>query len=226
MIGRRRQGERSNSGEAVKAEARVVSSVQRSLGIARRIAELREHPVGAGTPLTEPVLVFYGKWRQELRVFDQDPNQLGVARWSRDKTAKLDGYGIYSTDDEVPLAVINWRTPGWLRRTGDYSVSDSEGIEIATVSAPSTYTSALAIMVGAEKIGYLKPRPAGSKKLYHPVEDDEGREVARITYIMSRHWCVADIEPSLAGPLRTVAVAASIIDMARAANSSSGGGAV
>ena len=92
MIGRRQQGERSNPSKAAKAEAKVVNTVQRSL----RIAKVREHPVGAGTLLSEPVLVFYGTWRHELRVFDQDPNQLGVARWSRDKTTKLDGYGIHS----------------------------------------------------------------------------------------------------------------------------------
>ena len=213
MIGRRRQGEPPNPSKLAKREAKVVDDVRRSL----RLARVREHPIGGATLLTEPVLVFHGKHRQDLRVFDQDSKQLGVARWSQDKMARLEGYGMYGVDDEVPLVAINWRTRGWLPGRGDCSVSDSEGIEIATV-ARLTSTELTPIMVGAERIGYLKP--PGWKP--GRVEDNKGRKVARIH---DHPPCyVAEIEPSLAGPLRTVAVVASIICLEKAAKSSGGGG--
>jgi len=221
VIGRRRQSEPLNSSnaaakaeaKAAKREARIVNQVQLSL----RVAKVPEHPVGGGTLLTEPILVFHGKPRHDLCVFDHDSNQIGVARWSPDKPAKLYGYGIYAADDEVPLVAINWRTRGWLPGRGDCSVSDSEGIEIATV-ARLTSTELTPIMVGAERIGYLKP--PGWKP--GRVEDNKGRKVARIH---DHPPCyVAEIEPSLAGPLRTVAVVASIICLEKAAKSSGGGG--
>ncbi|HYB27974.1 MAG TPA: hypothetical protein VEF89_15255 [Solirubrobacteraceae bacterium] len=138
--------------------------------------KVNEHSVGGGTLLTEPVLVFHGKQGRDLRVFDQDAKRLGVARWFRDKGAKREGYGIYGMDDEVPLVALNWRTPGWLSGRGEYRVSNSEGIEIATLSARETgytarYPSPRPIMVGAKRIGYLKPS-TGRKPAY--VEDNEG----------------------------------------------------
>jgi len=181
----------------------MLGPVQRSL----RVAKVHKHPGGGGTLLTEPVLVFYGKHRQDLRVLDQDSKQLGVARWFRDKAARLEGYEIYGADDEVPLVALNWRIPGWFGR-GEYRVSNSEGIEIATLSARETgYTARYGpIMVGAKRIGYLKPA-TGRKPAY--VEDNEGREVARI--LGSTSCYVTEIEPSLAGPLRAIAVVANII---------------
>jgi hypothetical protein len=87
MIGQRRQRDPPNPSKLAMREAKVVDSVQRSL----RIARVREHPIGGGTLLTEPVLVLYGKHRQDLRVFDRDSKELGVARWRSEKAAGFDG---------------------------------------------------------------------------------------------------------------------------------------
>ena len=62
-------------------------------------------------------------------------------------------------------------------------------------------------MVGGKRIGYLSP----SGLRWGHVNDNEGREVARIKDIGWARCYVADIEPSLAGPLRAVTVVASII---------------
>jgi hypothetical protein len=223
MIGRRRQSDPSNPSKADKADAKSAkreAAVGRIVERSLRDAKVQEHSAGGGTLLTEPILVFV-KWPrdQELRVFDQNCQQLGVARWSRDKAAKVERYGIYAMDDEAPLVAITWRTPNWLfeRAAADCRVSDSEGIEIATVPARWASGLVLPIMVGAERIGRLKPE--GWKKPGR-VEDSEGREVARIH---SSLCDVVEIEPSLAGPLRTVAVFATII-MGIAGKSSGGGG--
>lgn len=214
MIGRRRHSEPSNPRKAAKAEAKAA---EREAAVALRVqlslSRANEYPVGGGTLLTEPVLVFDGKQRRDLRVFDQDAKQLGVARWCKDKGAKREGYAIYGTDDEVPLVAINWQTPDWLSLSGrrEYRVSYSEGVEIASLSARETdhrvrYPKPRPIMVGAVRIGYLKPSP-GRKPSY--VEDNEGQEVART---LLRTPCdVTEIEPSLAGPLRAIAVVSIII---------------
>ncbi|MBV8991838.1 MAG: hypothetical protein JO372_25040 [Solirubrobacterales bacterium] len=200
MIGRRRQGGPPNPSKLAKREAKVVDTVRRSV----RAARVREHPTGGGTLLTEPVLVFFRE-DQDLRVFDQAANQLGVARSFWDKEAKLAGYGIYGMGDEVPTVAINWRTPVSGHR--DYTVLDSERVIAALSPQRIRFTSGLAIMAGRERIGYLSPW--GSR--WGHVNDDEGREVARIKDIGWARCDVADIEPSLAGPLRGVAVVASII---------------
>lgn len=214
MIGWRRRGEASNQRKLAIREATIVRGVQSSL----KRAAVREQTIGGGTLLTEPVLVFHGKHRHDLRVFDQHSNQLRVARWSPDKAAKLSGYGIYSADDEVPLVAVNWPAPGWFSGSGDYTITDSERIEIATLS-PMRFsdTSALAIMAGAERIGYLSP--AGRSKPGY-IKDSESREVARLKHMGPSLCCVADIAPSLAGPLRTVAVVASILCIQRVAKES------
>jgi len=237
VIGRRRQGEPPNPSKLAKREAKVVDTVQRSL----RTARVREHAIGGGTLLTEPVLVFHGKHRQDLRVFDRDSKELGVARWFSEKVAsrrrqgeppnpsklakreaKVDGYRIYGADDEVPLVVIQWSS-GRLSDSRSYTVLDSERVIAALSPQRIRFTSGLAIMVGGERIGYLSP----SGLRWGHVNDNEGREVARIKDIGWARCYVADIEPSLAGPLRAVAVAASIIcvqELARQGSSFAGGG--
>jgi hypothetical protein len=215
MISRRRQDEPSNPSKLAKREAKTRDTLQRSL----RMAQVREHPLGGGTLLTEPLLVFHGKHRQDLRVFGRDSKELGVARWSPDKAAKLNGYGIYSAGDEVPLVIINWQAPGWLRGSGNYTVSDSEQVEIATLS-PRPFRSGLGIMVRGETIGYLAPPSLRSGY----VNDYQGREVARIKDMGLARCYVADIEPSLAGPLRAVTVIASIICLDKRARHGGGGG--
>lgn len=219
MIGRRRQGEPQNPSKLAKREAKVVDTVQRSL----RTARVREHLIGGGTLLTEPILVFHGKHRQDLRVFDRDSKELGVARWSSEKAAKVDGYGIYGADDEVPTVVIRWEAPGRFSGSGNYTVLDSERVIAALFPQRIRFTSGLGIMVGGERIGYLSP----SGLRWGHVNDNEGREVARIKDIGWARCYVADIEPSLAGPLRAVAVVASIIcvqELARQGSSFAGGG--
>jgi hypothetical protein len=191
VIGRRRE----DPIKRAQREAKVVDSVQRSL----RIAGVREHPIVGGTLLTEPVLVFHGEHRQDLRVFDRDSKELGVARWRSEKAAGFDGYRIYGADDEVPLVVINW-SRGWLSGSGNYTVLDSERVIAALCPQRIRFTSGLGIMVGGERIGYLSP----SGLRWGHVNDNEGREVARIKDIGWVRCYVGDIEPSLAGPLRAV----------------------
>jgi hypothetical protein len=214
MIGWRRRGEPSNPRKLAKREARIIHAVQSSL----TRAGVREHTIGGGTLLTESVLVFHGKHGHDLSVFDQNSNQLGVARWSPDKAAKLFGYGIYGAGDELPLVVVNWRAGGWFSGKGDYTVSDSERIEIATLSPRFSDTSALSIMAGVERIGYLSP--AGRSKPGH-IKDSESREVARLKHMGPTLCCVAEIAPSVAGPLRTVAIVASILCIKKVAQESS-----
>jgi hypothetical protein len=202
MIRWRRQGEPPDPSKLAKREAKVVDTVRRSL----RIARAREHPIGGGTLLTEPVLVFHGKHRQDLRVFDRDSKELGVARWSSEKAKMLDGYGIYGADDEVPLVVVKW-SPGLLTDSSHYTVLDSERVIADLYPQRIKFASGLRIMVRGERIGSLSP----TGLTWERVNDHEGREVARIKDIGWVRCYVADIEPSLAGPLRAVAVVASII---------------
>ena len=211
MIGRRRKAGQSDpikvarrEARAARREARIVNAVHRSLQVAR----VREHPIGGGTLLTEPVLVFFRKDRGDVRVFDQDSKQVGSAYRFQDKAAKLSGYEIYGADDEVPLLVASWPA-GWFRAnfpaTGpDYTVSDREGVEMATLAKRATNTSTLSVMVGGQNVGYLSPPGLRKGHSY----DNESREVARITHFSCY---VTEIEPYLEGPRLTVAVVASII---------------
>jgi hypothetical protein len=77
-------------------------------------------------------------------------------------------------------------------------------------------------MVARERIGHLSPSGLRCGHL----DDNERREVARIQHIGWGRCYVADIEPSLAAPLRAVAVVASIIcaeERSRHRRSSGGG---
>jgi hypothetical protein len=87
--------------------------------------------------------------------------------------------------------VINW-SPGWL--SGNYTVLDSERVIAALFPQRIRFTSGLGIMVAGERIGYLPP----SALRWGHVNDNEGREVARIKDIGWARCYVADIEPSLA----------------------------
>jgi hypothetical protein len=225
MIGRHRQagppdpieGAKS-AARTAKRDAKIVNMVQRTL----RRAQIREHPSGGGTLLTEPVLVLFGKAHHDARVFDQHSKRLGVAHRFQDEAAKLHGCEIYGKDDEAPLLVINW-PDRWFSRRVDCTVSDAEGIEIATLTGRFTDNSALSVIVGGEKVGYLSRTGRSPSRPGH-VEDNEGREVACITNIGPARCHIVEIEPSLSGALRTVAVVASII--CKATETKSGGGGV
>jgi hypothetical protein len=171
------------------------------------VSKVRENRRGDGTLLTETVFVFVGTHRQDFRVFDRDSRQLGVARRFQDKAAKLDSYSIYGADDAAPLVFINYPAI-W---SDDFTVSDDSRLELAKLTKQSTFTAGLSVLVGGEKAGSL--RPPGLRSGH--VQDHEGRDVARISEVHRGFRYVAEIEPSLAGPLRTVAVVASIICQAR-----------
>jgi hypothetical protein len=203
LIRRRRQREPSESTRVASGEAKIARTVQRTLWVAK----VRENRRGDGTLLTETVLVFVGTHRQDFRVFDRDSRQLGVARRFQEKAAKLDSYSIYSADGAAALVFINCPA-GW---SGDFTVSDESRLELAALTKRSTFTSGLSVLVRGEEAGYL--RPPGLRSGH--VQDNKGRDVARITEVRRGFRYVVEIEPSLAGPLRTVAVVASIICQAR-----------
>jgi hypothetical protein len=231
MIGRHRRAQppievAKSAARTARRDGKIANMVQRSV----RRARIREHPSGGGTLLTEPVLVFFGKPPQDLRVFDQQSTLLGAAHRFHDKAAKLNGYEIYGADDEAPLLVINWPARWGLRVTGvggsvrvDYVVSDAEGVEIATLTGGFRDSSALPVVVGGEKVGYLSPTGRSSETPWH-VEDNQTREVACITHIGPARCHIVEIDPSLSGALRAVAVVASIICKEKAPDSRGGGG--
>ena len=180
MTGRRRHSEPSTPSKAAKAEAKagkreafVVNLVQRSL----RLAKVNGHRVGGGRCDRTGSRLFPPRGSRPPCVrprFQASRSRAQV----RGQSGEARSYGIYGVDDEVPLVAIDWRIPGWSSGRGEYRVSDSEGAEIATLS------SALTIMVGAERIGNLKP--AGWKP--GRVEDNWGREVACIQRSPAATW--------------------------------------
>jgi hypothetical protein len=186
-----------------KREAKIAKTVQRSL----RRAGIDERRFGGGTLLTEPVLVFDGRHLRDFKVFDQDARQLGSVHRSKPHRYRLD-----STDDATPIAIVH----RYRLLRASYKVSRPDGTEIATLSQPSwrvTHTSR-SVMAGTETLGYLKLAcfPANVwKRETGRLEDAAGRKLARIRAIWDGYRYVAEIQPFVTGPLRTVALITSIL---------------
>jgi hypothetical protein len=193
--------------EITKRRRRRATRVARYLRKAG-IRELRRG--GAGTLLTEPILVFVGariQARAEFDVFDQNANPVGSAveldlehlehpySW-RYELRDLDGRTVVScrvSECETPRTISS-RLPVWLGarlaighpRQRAYAVSGGpDGANIATVGATTRSDSwprsyTRPITAGGLPLGRLRWRRPTHGGPRLHVEDDEGHQVAYI----------------------------------------------
>lgn len=170
-----------------------------------RAATVTDRLEGGGDGLlSEPVLVFRGPLHGDLQVFDQDAKTVGVAHafggW-RSELHDGDGAALMVIEGYAWLFFSSWA----------FVLKGRDGKEFAQIGPPHwklSYT-VRPITSGVGELGIMKiglrPFSRGSA-----IEDATGNEVARI-HSESEGEYVVQIASSVAGPLRAVAVAASIL---------------
>ena len=185
--------------EREKERARVVEQLR-----AAGITDPREG--GGDGLLSEPVLVFRGTFDGDLRVFDQDADTVGLARRGRD--------GIFSAElqDADGACLLSIREDEWwLFFTCTFVLKGRDGNEVARIGHPQMarprwkLSTVREITSSAGSLGRLK---LASER--RTVEDPMGNEIAQI-HSKSKGEYVVEIVPSVSGPLRAIAVAASIM---------------
>jgi hypothetical protein len=165
----------------------------RAAGIAERVGD------GGGTPISEPILVFRGGLHCDLEVLDQDANPIGVAAHVRGGSELRDNEG-------TPLLVVD--SVGWFGFDTTYSILRPNGEPICFIGRRrlKLTQTVRVITFHGEAIGCLK---LGSWADRASLEDHTGTEMAVVR--KSKGMYVAVIAASAGEPVRTVAVAASII---------------
>ena len=163
---------------------------------------------GGGTLLTEPILVFTGRHNGDFKVFDEHANQLGLAQREETRVRPMPRrveYRLYQAGESAPVAVVAWP----LRRLGrgdPYTIFDSAGNEIAQISRRMGKRP---IMVADAKLGVLVfPR---LWSLRARLEDNDGHNFARITQVTGGTCYLCEIDQTVTGSLRTIALLASLL---------------
>jgi hypothetical protein len=192
--------------KAVKRDAKAASWAHLML-LSGKID--RKEP-GEGTLLTEPVLVFVGGRHLEFRIFDQDAKKIGGATYYEDKATRSSGYRFFDQGDPSPFATIEVSGDRFSARAA-YKIVGADGTEVATVDDLIRVLTATSrpVIAGNDTLGHLTLRSTLASPDAARLVDTAGSELARVS--TSTRGCVAEIDPTAAGRLRVVAIAASII---------------
>jgi hypothetical protein len=169
---------------------------------------------GGGTPMTEPVVVVHSKHRRDFDLLDQDGGRLGsVVRVGGLRS--VEAARSYEVRDAHDRCVFHLNVAGpssevWGLTKWHYEVvSPGESGKITVQKASPEPTS---ISEGSHQIGVMRDGPTHA----FVIEDDTGREVARIHIARTRFFServdlIAEIEDGTSEPLRKAALAATVI---------------
>jgi hypothetical protein len=167
-----------------------------------------------GTLMTEPVVVVHGRHRGDFELLDQDGGRLGSAvrvggmrsvdaARSYEVRDAHDRYVLHLHEAELSSAV--WGLTKW-----HYEVVLTG--ESGKITVQKTSPEPTSISHGPRRIGTMRNGPTHA----FLIEDHTGREVARIHIARTRFWServdlIAEIEDGTSVPLRSVALAATVI---------------
>lgn len=173
-----------------------------------RAEGIHDRRAGGGQGLlSEPVLVFLGV--RAAQVFDQNANQVGAARRNRSLRVRR-GSPVYFLEllDRDGNALLEIERVGWLVRSATQVVRRPDGSPVGVVGKPWSPVGSetiRAVTSDERSLGHLRFR--GRTLIF---EDQAGGEVAKIT---RSHLgvCVAELAETATEPLRTIAVAASMV---------------
>jgi len=154
--------------------------------------------------MSQPVLAFRGQLHRQLRVFDLDANQIGLAvrRFRASELRDIEGN---------PLLAVKKRR--WFVLYSTYVVRRPDGKEICSIGHPRLRLrhTVRPLRRRGNSLGSLKLGCLGSNLA--TLEDRKGDETA--TIVRKKHAggysYVVDIAPSAEGSLKTIAIAASIV---------------
>jgi hypothetical protein len=168
---------------------------------------------GGGRLATESILVFSGKLKSDLTIFDQEGDEIGEARKSRDE---------YELSDAEPLCRVR-RTykSRWHNLYFEFSVLGLDGTEIGTIGRRKERDS-MAIKLrrpGGGTIATIQDESGKDvigvrsswRRFY--IYDEPGDAAARLTYLRELSFWTAkvgyvlELQPGLSEPLRTLIVA-------------------
>ena len=196
-LARRREKEAK---EREKERARVFEQL-RAAGITR------PRDGGGDGLLSEPVLVFRGSLHGDFQVCDQDAKTVGVARHG-----SHGGLTSELRDADGRLVLDIKEGEWWLFLACTFVFKGRDGEEVAEFLHPRGGRPPLQLSHTVREItstaGTLGCLRHGKKR--STVENATGNEVAWI-HRKSAGEYVVDLAPSVGGPLRAVAVAASIV---------------
>jgi hypothetical protein len=193
---------------------------------------------GGGTLATEPLLVFSGRWRSRLDVFDGHGRPIGSAERARTRYKDVGHRCRYELRDSEPMAELRDTTkPRLGRRDYTFSILAANGAEIATARRQSRTSfvferagQPMATLRQHSRVARLRGRRAGGPDsptggLHGALDRLTGRtfviadasneEIARIAYLRSSYMAqgvgyVVEVG-NVRDPLRTVALVSCLV---------------
>jgi hypothetical protein len=193
---------------------------------------------GRGTLATEPLLVFRGRWRSSLEIFDQQGRAIATAERTRTRYKDVGHHCRYELRDTAVVAELLDTTKRRFRpREHSFSIFSGDGTGVATARRQNGNTFSFAR--GDQQIATLRQRPrrerlrgrpvAGAPRLGERVrgildrvtsrtfdlEDAYDQRVARIEYLRSDYFAqgvgyVVELG-AVREPLRSIALVACLV---------------
>jgi hypothetical protein len=193
---------------------------------------------GHGTLETERLLVFCGRWRSSLDIFDQHGRAIGTAERTRTRYKDVGYHCRYELrDTAVVLELRDTTKRRFPARDYTFSIVSGDGAQVATARRQSGHTYSFAR--GDEPIATLRQRPRRERLRGRPVagappvaerlhgaldrltsrtfdlEDSYNQHVARIEYLRSDYLAqgvnyVVELG-SVREPLRSIALVACLV---------------